>query len=229
MGPDPMFGNFRRLFARHDNTATVPGSTAGPFIQAIPLRRLWWAAILLLGLSAGAVVWTIGQLRADAISAAVSETGNIASVLAVQLSRSLKSIDTVRLEIKQSVERHDIDSPADFQAAVDRHEFQEALTNDLARLPQVFSIPIADREGQIVVSTAGWTAARFNVAGRDFFWKARDRRDGQLITSIPAVNRVNDKQTIVFARRLEDSKGNFVGIVLAGVNTKYFEDIYGAT
>src|SRR5580704_5844898 len=229
MGPNPMFGNLRRLSARRDSTATVSEPAAGAVAQTIPLRRLWWAAILLLGLSASAVVWTIGQLRADAISAAVSETGNIASVLAVQLSRSLKSIDTVLIEIKQSAERHDIDSAADFQAAIGRREFQESLTNYLGRLPQVFSIAVADREGQIVVSTTGWAATRFNVAGRDFFWKARDRRDGQLITSIPAVNRVNDKQTIVFARRLEDSKGNFVGVVLAGVNTKYFEDIYGAT
>src|ERR1700675_653456 len=228
MGPIPMFGNLRRLFARHDDAATVSGPAAAAVIQTIPLRRLWWAAILLLGVSASAVVWAIWQLRADAISAAVSETGNIASVLAVQMSRSLKSIDTVLLEIKQSVERHDINSPADFQVAIDRREFQDSLTNYLARLPQVFSIAIADREGQIVVSTAGWTATRFNVTGRDFFWKARDRRDGQLTTSIPAANRINDKQTIVFSRRLEGSKGNFFRIALAGVNTKYFEDIYGA-
>ena len=223
-----MFGNFRRLFARHDSAAAVSGIAAGAVIQTIPLRRLWWAAILLLGLSASAVVWTIWQLRADAISGAVSETGNIASVLADQLSRSLKSIDTVLLEIKGSVEAQGIESPSAFQAAIDRRELPEMLAKYLARLPQVFSIAIADREGQVVVSTAGWTATRFNVAGRDFFWKARDRRDGQLTASIPAVNRINDKQTIVFSRRLEDSKGDFVGIVLAGVNTKYFEDIYGA-
>src|ERR1700683_3200195 len=229
MGPNRMFGNFRRVFARHDSSAAASGPASGGVLEAIPRRRLWWAAILLLGVSASAVVWTIWQLRADAIGAAVSETGNIASVLAVQLSRSLKSIDTVLLEIKQSAERQDIDSPADFQAAIDRPEFQESLTTYLGRLPQVFSIAIADREGQIAVSTAGWAATRFNVAGRDFFWKARNRRDGQLTASIPAVNRINDRQTIVFSRRLEDSKGNFVGIVLASVNTKYFEDIYGAT
>ncbi len=228
MGPIPMFGNLRRLFARHDGAATVSGSAAATVIQTIPLRRLWWAAILLLGVSASAVVWTIWQLRTDAIRAAVSETGNIASVLAVQLSRSLMSIDTALLEIKRSVEAQGIESPSALQDAIDRREFPESLAKYLARLPQVFSIAIADREGQIVVSTAGSTATRFNVAGRDFFWKARDRRDGQLTASIPAINRINDKQTIVFSRRLEDSKGNFVGIVLAGVNTEYFEDIYGA-
>ncbi|MGD0149179.1 MAG: EAL domain-containing protein [Xanthobacteraceae bacterium] len=206
----------------------MSGPAAGAVIQAIPLRRLWWAAILLLGVSASAVVWTIWQLRADAIGAAVSETGNIASVLAVQLSRSLKSIDTALIEIKQSAERHDIGSPADFQAAIDRREFQESLTKYLGRLPQVFNIAIADREGRIAVSTVGWPATHFDVASRDYFWKARDRRDGQLTTSIPAKNRISGEPTIGFSRRLEDSKGNFVGIVFASVNTKYFEDIYGA-
>jgi len=228
IGPNPMFGRLRRFFARHDGAAAVSGPAAGAVVQAIALRRLWWAAILLLGVSASAVVWTIWQLRADAIGAAVSETGNIASVLAVQLSRSLKSIDTVLLEIKQSAESHDIDSPADFQAAIDRPEFQGSLTKYLGRLPQVFNIAIADREGKITVSTVGWPATHFDVAGRDYFLNARDRRDGQLTTSIPAKNRISGEQTIGFSRRLEDSKGNFVGIVFASVNTKYFEDIYGA-
>ena len=62
----PMFGNFRHLLARHDSAATGSGPAAGAVIQTIPLRRLWWAAILLLGVSASAVVWTIWQLRADA-------------------------------------------------------------------------------------------------------------------------------------------------------------------
>ena len=223
-----MFGNLRRVLVRHDGAATTTGPAAAAVSQTIPLRRLWWAAIFLLGLSASAVVWTIWQLRTDAISAAVSETGNIASVLAVQLSRSLKSIDTALLEIKRSVEAQGIESPSTLQDAINRGQFPESMAKYLARLPEVFSIAIADREGQIVVSTIGSSATRFNVAGRDFFWKARDRRDGQLTASIPAINRINDKQTIVFSRRLEDSKGNFVGIVLAGVNTKYFEDIYSA-
>ena len=69
---------------------------------AIELRRLWWAAILLLGVSAGAVGWTIWQLRNDAIRGAIADSGNIATVLAGQLSRSLETIDGVLLELKSS-------------------------------------------------------------------------------------------------------------------------------
>ena len=60
---------------------------------SIPLRDLWWAAFVLLGVSAGAVGWTIWELRSDAFRAAIAESGNIAAVLASQLSRSIYGID----------------------------------------------------------------------------------------------------------------------------------------
>src|SRR6187402_1507699 len=80
-------------------------------LKPIPLRRLWWAAILLLGLSVSAVGFTIWQLRNDAIQAAVSDTGNIAAVLSGQMSRSLHTIDSMLLEIKGTSKGLDIDTP----------------------------------------------------------------------------------------------------------------------
>src|SRR5258708_23964151 len=210
-----MLGNIRRIFARRESAASASGPAVGAVFQAVRLRRLWWAAILLLGVSASAVAWTIWQLRTDAISAAVSETGNIASVLAGQLSRSLKSIDTALLEIKRSVEAQGIDSPPTFRTVVDQREFPETLARSLARLPQVFGIAIADREGQIIISTAGPTATRFNVAGRDFFWKARDRRGGQLIASVPSITPINDQETILVSPRLQGPHRGVFGNLLA--------------
>ena len=82
------------------------------------LRRLWWAALLLVGLSAGAVAGTIWQLRNDAIGAAVSESGNIATILSGQLSRLLQGIDAVLLDVlKRSAADQNLDTPAEVQAA----------------------------------------------------------------------------------------------------------------
>jgi diguanylate cyclase (GGDEF)-like protein len=200
----------------------------GALSQAIQLRRLWWAAVLLLGLSVSAVVWTIWQLRADAINAAVSESGNIAAVLAGQLSRSVDSIDAVLTEIKQSAEGRNIASRASFEAAFANAAFRDTLLRYRSRVPQVYNLAISDRDGKIIVTTAAWPTPDLSVADRDYFLKARSREDDQLINSIPAYNRINGKLTIVFSRPLVDGKGNFVGIVMAGVNTKSFEDIYGA-
>src|SRR5256885_15757454 len=53
------------------------------------------AAILLLVIAAGSLGWAVWQLRADARRDAFEETGNLALVLAGQLSRFLQTIGVV--------------------------------------------------------------------------------------------------------------------------------------
>jgi diguanylate cyclase (GGDEF)-like protein len=223
-----MFGKIRIVFASRAAELARRAQAALSVAPPIPLRRLWWAAVVLLGISASAVMWTIYQLRVDAITAAISESGSIATVLAGQLSRSLRSIDDVLLDVKKQIEQENIATASGFPAGFDGNELLQTLSRDLASMRQVFSIAVADRNGQLVVSTLSGVWSRYNIGDRDYFQDARDRHDGQLSISIPAANRVNGERTIVFARRLEDSKGNFVGVVFASVNTRYFEDIYGA-
>jgi diguanylate cyclase (GGDEF)-like protein len=211
----------RRIAALASRLAT------GALAKTIPLGRLWWAAILLLGLSVGAVSWTIWQLRIDAIRAAISDSGSIAAILAGQLSRSLQSIDAVLLQLKGPGKELSIDRALD--PNVDRRAFYKILTQYRDRLPQVFNIAVADENGQVVVSTAAWPTPNINVADRDYFNEARTRVDGGLSTSIPIDNRIDGTRTIVFARRLEGPSGKFIGIVYASVNSRYFEDIYGST
>lgn len=223
-----MFRKLRTILAAGGSAALPPKPAVGTLVQAIPLRRLWWGAILLIALAATAVGWTILQLRADAIRTAISESGNIATVLANQLSRSLQAIDATLLDIRKSVQDRDIATPSRFADAFASRQFQQSLTDDRARLPQVFNLAIADRDGRIVASTASWPPPNVTIAERDYFQNARSRRDGQLSTSIPATNVINGKPTIIFARRIESADGDFAGVVFAGVNTEYFENIYGA-
>jgi diguanylate cyclase (GGDEF)-like protein/PAS domain S-box-containing protein len=209
--------------------APSPASAVVTAPRSFPLKRLWWAAVLLLGVSASAVALTIWQLREDAIRAAVSESGSIATVLANQLSRSVQSIDTVLVEIKREAEADSAGASADFGAEFDRDRFLQILRRQLSRTQQVFSLAVANKDGKFVASTLTGLEASYDVSNRDYFRDARDRTDGQISISIPSANRVNGEKTIVFARRLEDSRGGFSGIVFASVNAKYFEDIYSAT
>jgi len=224
-----MFGKARIKPNQGAIAMLVSRLAAAAVAKTIPLGRLWWAAILLLGVSVSAVGWTIWQLRADAIRAAITDSGNIAAVLAGQLARSLQSIDDVLLEIKSPSRELDIDRSLDLSVAFNRRQIFRSLVRYRDKLPQVFNIAIADEKGQVVVSTAGWPTPDVNVADRDYFNDARTRVDGGLSASVPIANRINGTQTIVFARRLEGATGNFIGIVYASVNSKYFADIYGST
>jgi diguanylate cyclase (GGDEF)-like protein len=191
-------------------------------------RGYYFASVLLLVLSVSAVGWTIWQLRTDAVRAAVTDSENIASVLSGQLARLLDSIDTVLSEIKKSIKDPDLTRPQNFHNAFDTAAFHDALTQHLRRLPWIFNIAIADENGRVVVSTAGWPTPDITVADRDYFINARAQTDDQLNASIPINNRINGTRTIVFSKRLEGPGGAFLGIVYASVNSAYFEDIYGS-
>jgi diguanylate cyclase (GGDEF)-like protein len=217
-----------RAFGELIGSVPVLRSSARGGGRILSLRRLWWAAIVLLGVSAGAVGFTIWQLRNDAIGAAVAEAGNIATLLAGQLSRSIQSIDAVLMEVKRSTRGPSLETTSGFRTAFEHQEFQESLTEYRNRLPQTFNLAIADRDGNLTVSTAAWPTPVINIADRDYFQEARDRPGDRLVTSIPIKNRIDGSQTIVFARRLENPKGDFVGVIFAGVNTRHFEDIYGS-
>jgi diguanylate cyclase (GGDEF)-like protein len=217
-----------------DNTAAdterahqAPADASLP--KAIPLRRLRQAAIVLIGLSIGAVGFTIWQLRNDAIRSAIVDTGNIATILAGQFSRSLNLIDGMLLEIRGRSKGVDIDTPAKLRGIYGTKEMHDAMRAHLATLPHMFNIVIADQNGQLVVSTAAWPTPAINVGDRDYFKAAQARLDGRLSTSVPIRNRIDGNRTIVFARRLETPDGGFAGIVFASVNSDYFEAIYGST
>ena len=183
---------------------------------------------MLLGISGTAVGWTIWELRRDAINDAIADSGNIANMLASQLSRSIHAVDATLLEIVRSNKTQDLDTPLGVRATFNRIALYDLLIEHRGRLPQAFNIAVADSNGRVVVTTAGWPTPNINVVDRDYFQDARARTDNHLSTSIPVRNRVDGTWTIVFARRLESSSGVFAGIVFAGVNTKYFEDIYGS-
>jgi diguanylate cyclase (GGDEF)-like protein len=168
-------------------------------------------------------------LRNDAINAAISDTGNIATILAGQFSRSLHTVDTVLQEIRKSTKGKDLETPEAFRAAYRQAEVHEMLKQHAAQLPHVFNVVIADASGQIVASTAAWPPPDINISDRDYFKDARMRKDGNLSTSVPINNRIDGRQTIVFARRLESANGGFAGIIFASVNSKYFEAIYEST
>jgi signal transduction histidine kinase/CheY-like chemotaxis protein len=194
--------------------------------RASSIGALSAAAILLLVIAAGSLGWAVWQLRADARRDAYEETGNLALVLAGQLSRFLQTIDVVLAETRDDFLNLDTEDVDAWRRFVGSQTMQEKLKAKLARIPQAFNIVMADASGQVLSSTASWPAPAINVADRDYFRGARAQERDELAISSPIRNRVNGEVTVVFARSLKDAKGEFIGIVYVSVNRKYFEIIY---
>src|SRR5262245_10092307 len=184
------------------------------------------AAVLLLVIAAGSLGWAVWQLRVDARRDAFEETGNLALVLAGQLSRFLQTIDVVLAETRDDLLHLDSDDVDAWRRSVASQAMQEKLKAKLARVPQAFNIAVADASGQVLLSTASWPAPAISVADRDYFRGARAEERDELAISSPIRNRVNGEVSLVFARSLKDAKGGFIGVVYISVNRKYFEVIY---
>ena len=187
-------------------SAVPPSETAaGGMVQTFPLRRLRLAAILLRSL-ASAVGWTIWQqLRTDAVRAATSESGNIAAVLAAQMSRSLAAIDAVLLEVKRTAKDKDVEMPSGFDRAFNNREFQEALHG----LPRPSATGLQYRHGGQGRKGCGYDRGLADtwISAPPTVIISRMHAAAAMVissTSIPSVSKVDGRSIIVFARRLEE-------------------------
>src|SRR5213594_1457552 len=124
--------------------------------RARPMGMLSAAAVLLLVIAAGSLGWAVWQLRADARRDAYEETGNLALVLAGQLSRFLQTIDVVLAEVRDDLNELNSKDMTLWQQALSSESMHEKLKGKLARIPQAFNIAVADASGQVVASTARW-------------------------------------------------------------------------
>src|SRR5262249_12293157 len=181
--------------------------------RARSIGTLSLAAILLLVIAAGSLGWAVWQLRVDARRDAFEETGNLAVVLAGQLSRFLQTIDVVLAETRDDLNELDREDMTSWRQALSSESMHEKLNGKLARIPQAFNIAVADAGGQVVASTAKWPAPAVNIADRDYFRNARAQDHDELAISTPTRNRINGEATLVFARSLKDSQCAFIRII----------------
>ncbi|MDR2838943.1 MAG: EAL domain-containing protein [Azonexus sp.] len=129
----------------------------------------------------------------------------------------------------RQIDQQLLDFTIQFQTAVLERQSRPLIEAELRRhkanFPEVTSFRIAGVNGNYLYDASG-KLSDSNISDRDYFVRLRDDRNAGLAISRPIVSRVTGKTVIVFARRLEDFRGNFAGIVVAALDADYFERYY---
>jgi diguanylate cyclase (GGDEF)-like protein len=188
------------------------------------VRAIMVAALLILVVAAAAAGGTIVRLRAIVIEEGVKDTTNTAIVIAEQIDRSIQSIDLVLTDLWDRIAALRIEDPAQLRGALDNGIFQATMLDRLTRLPQAFSLAVADQDGHIVVSTSGPVAHHINISDRDYFQVPKAQAH-PLTVSVPYLARVSGEMTIAFSKRLSTEDGRFLGIVFSTMPVSYFKRI----
>jgi diguanylate cyclase (GGDEF)-like protein len=175
-----------------------------------------------------AVGGTIWQLRADALAEAQRDTGNLALILAEQTERSVQAIDLVLRELQDDIAHMEFNSPDSFEQTLREERIHRWLAARLARVPQADVLVLIGARGTPINSSRSWPGSSADLSDRDYFLHFQANVDPHTFVSTPVMNRVTGTWTIYLVRSINAPDGQFLGLVLAGVELRYFESIFNA-
>lgn len=179
------------------------------------------AAVLCIGL-------TIWWLRADAISDASNDTGNLATVLAEQTNRSVQSIDLMFDDIKDDLRSLHATTPEAFRQLMQHEDTHAILLERMSRLSQVRLIALVDNNGRLVNTTNQWPFPPTDLSDRDYFQHFKSHDDQSIHVSNPVPDRLKGIPTVMFSKRVNGSNYEFLGVIVIGISLSYFEQVYNS-
>jgi diguanylate cyclase (GGDEF)-like protein len=190
------------------------------------LRTVIRCSFICVGISVVLIGVTVWTLRSDAIRDASIDAGNIATVLAEQTSRSLQAVDIVLAEVQDRLRLTGITAADDLRVALKGRDTFEFLRDRLSGLPQADVIALADDHGEIVNLSREWPAPRVNISDREYFRYFAEMYDTKTYIARPVLTRVSGRAVIFLSRRISGANGEFLGLVLVGLQPTYFRNIY---
>ncbi|KQT54580.1 hypothetical protein ASG43_03065 [Aureimonas sp. Leaf454] len=151
---------------------------------------------------------------------------NLAALLSKQTDRSFQTVDIVHRNIIGRLAGFGLNDRFALEIAGKERFVHDMLVRDTAAVNFVTWISLVDDKGRIVSTSRSFPAPKFDLSQRDYF-KALSKDDGlETFVSEPILNRDDDRSNIYVARRISDPQGHFVGILIAGIDTGYFQKLY---
>lgn len=175
-------------------------------------------AMLICALAALSLLQARDALRQRAQVAAE----NLAAILEQSIEAELVQVDTalqnVGLEIRQRAQ----------DPFADRAHTEAVLAGQLALVPELQSLRVADSRGVVRLGQGAATEVPANIGDSAFFRAARDSQRVELVISEPVQAGAGHQWVMVLARRFEASDGSFAGVIYADLSTDHFQRMFEA-
>jgi PAS domain S-box-containing protein len=179
----------------------------------------WMASVAIVGLSAFAIwnEYNVGYKRAEAAVL------NTASILANQVESTFDHADT----LLTTVGKRYVSALARGKPEVER--LIEEVRQELPSFSLVTRLGISDRNGRVILNTGFEKNSSYSIdiTDRENFARAK-AGERNLIHVGPVKAKLTDEWSLTLSRRLEDAKGDFIGIIFAILPVDAFgKDFFG--
>ena len=191
-------------------------SQRSPSVSAV----LSLAGVMVLAtvlLTAGLLI----ELRQEELDHARGEVATLAQVLSEQAARTFDGVSMTLSGVKERLS-DDVGARLDLDSA----PVNAVLQGRSSGLPHVKSIFVVDSDGRGVNSSRADFIQHSDVSQRPFFRYFADGGENTLFVSQPEIARVDGHWTFYVSTRLAHPDGRFRGVLVAAINTGYFESIF---
>jgi diguanylate cyclase (GGDEF)-like protein len=175
--------------------------------------------------TAGAAL-SISRAYQSALVQAQSSLERTALVLSEQAARAFESIEFAQQGVFEHLGTEELRSSTQLSAAASTKSVHETLQEFANTLPHVAALTIVDMQGNVLNSSRRWPVGNMNISDRDYFKALQSDSSLKTVVSEPLINRGDGKQTVIFARKLLDRNGSFIGVIAGSIDLEYFVSIY---
>lgn len=182
-----------------------------------PLLALLGAVLVLNLVIILATHVAVDKLRMRHVREAEIRSQNIAQALDMTVSETVRKIDLSLETVVAELDQHASLSDADALRRI-----KSLLHQQKTNLPETEAWSIVDARGRVDFHSSAAGAANFTVEDREYFRRLQSDSRDRLYISKPIVSRVSNERIVVFARRFNDSGGDFRGIVVIPLGVSHF-------
>jgi diguanylate cyclase (GGDEF)-like protein/PAS domain S-box-containing protein len=210
----------------HDDVALAYFSTPkrrGLLVQAGPIFWvLFFGAALIAAIAAGTGL-IVNQSRERTIQSSHRELENTALLLARHFDRQIKDFEAVQESFARQVDGR-FETAEEFRRQLSTRDTHDLLRTKVNESSDFAGVNVFDVKGDYINSSERWPAPSINFSDRGYF-KAFQSGTAPSAHFIEAIqSRISKGQAIVFARKISDVHGNFIGVVTRSIPPQVFEN-----
>jgi cache domain-containing protein len=177
----------------------------------------------------GTNLFALKSLRESTLRAAEGNLNRYSLMLAENANWSFKSLDLILSSVGDYLLREGATDAESYRRLGSEQKIHFLLKEKFAGLLELDAVTLIDVNGKLINFSRYWPIPDVNVSDRDYFKALKSDPNLASFVSEPVRNRGNGTWTIYVARRLNDPKGNFMGLVLGAMSLQYLENFFGST
>jgi signal transduction histidine kinase/ActR/RegA family two-component response regulator len=186
---------------------------------------LAFGILLICGVALFAVV-SATMLRKQEIEHWRSLMNNYSLTLAEHTYQTMLTSYMALDGIAENISAEKTESPEAFRQTASSNKVNRMLKDKTGSLPMVDVAKIVAANGDVINCTRTLSSPATNLAGQDYFIEQSKGRGSADFISTSVKNRGDGKWVFYISRRINDSHGNMLGLVLVGISADAFTGFY---